>query len=200
MKINSQQGSEMMWEYLLVAHPDELVSNKISEERIAFNDAYNEKILVRSKPEMLIASFAALPWMEETLIRWLHRVCSQYKSFPVTLNNYSGFPPHTIYARIQEVAGFNNLVAQLKVIDQYLLSNGCAELKLNHRPHFFIAKGLDNSTFNMAMPEYSRKTFHESFLLNELVLLKRRHQFDACSQVNVFRFFPPDTNSYHQVA
>lgn len=200
MKFNSQQGSEAMWEYLLVAHPNEDVSKKISEEQIAFRNMYDEKAVVQKKPELLIASFAAWPWMEDTLIRWLHRVCSQYRSFAVTLNNYSGFPPNTIYARIQEQTPFYQLTAQIKVIDQYLVSNGCGELKLNYRPHFFIAKGIDSSIYDHAMPEYSRKTFHESFILTELVLKKRKHEFDVCSHVNVFRFFPPDTNNYNQVA
>lgn len=199
MKINSHQGSEMMWEYLLVAHPDEFVSKKILEEQIEFGNTFNQKVLPKSKPEILIASFDAMPWMEETLIRWLHRVCSQQRCFQVTLNNYSGFPPHAIYARVQEPTAFNQLGSQLRVVDQYLSSNGCAELKLN-RPHLLIANGLDSSTYHQAMPEYSRKTFHESFMMSELVLIKRRHQFDPCSQVNVFRFFPPDTNTYNQVA
>ena len=45
-------------------------------------------------------------------------------------------------------------------------------------------------TDNKAMPDYSRKDFHDSFRVEELVLLKRTHPYDACKTVNIFRLLP----------
>jgi 2'-5' RNA ligase len=193
-------GSQELWEYLLVAHPDENVDNKITEEKKIFFNTYKQRLAVKTKPHITIANFLATESMEETVIRWIHRVCSQCKSFPVTLNNYSGFPPDTIYVRIQDHSPFKQLAAQLKVIDHYVRSNGCPEARLIYHPHLTIAGGLDSNVYNKAMADYSQKIFHESFLLTELLLLKRNNQFDTCKQVNVFRFYPPDTNIYNQVA
>lgn len=196
--VNSNQ--QQLWEYLLVAHPDSTVYNKIVDIEQSFFDAYKQKIAVKTKPHITVANFLARESMEETIIRYIHRICSQYKSFPVALNNYSGFPPHTIYIRIQDHAPFEQLASQLKVVDQYVRSNGCPEARLIFRPHLTIARGLDDSVYNKAMFDYSQKTFHEIFQLTELILLKRSNQFDACKQVNVFRFYPPDTNMYSEVA
>jgi hypothetical protein len=41
------------------------------------------------------------------------------------------------------------------------------------------------------MLDYSQRIFHESFDVNELVLIKRKHQFDTCQQVNVFALKEP---------
>ena len=43
---------------------------------------YKQKIAVKTKPHITIANFLAKESMEETLIRWIHRICSQHKSFP----------------------------------------------------------------------------------------------------------------------
>lgn len=200
MKTTLENRAQQLWEYLLVAHPDENVYNKIADEKNVFFETYKQKVAVKTKPHIAIANFLATETMEETVIRWIHRICSQYKSFPVTFNNYSGFPPDTIYIRIQDHSPFKQLAVQLKVIDEYVRSNGCPEVRLIYRPHLTIAKALDNNVYDKAMLDYSQKTFHETFLLTGLVLLKRINQFDTCKEVNVFRFYPPDTNMYNQVA
>lgn len=187
-------------EYLLVACPDGNVHNKIVEVKQSFFDVYNHKVAVKSRPDITVANFLAKESMEETLIRYIHRVCSQNKCFTVTLNNYSGFPPHTIYVRVQDPEPFRHLAVQLKVVDQYVQSNGCPPATFLFRPHLPIARGLDSNLYNKAMMDYSQQTFHESFRLDELVLLKRNNPFDTCKQVNVFRFYPPDTNMYNEVA
>jgi len=189
-----------LWEYLLVAQPDAFVDKKIEEIKQSFYNVYKHNIEVDSEPNISILSFQATESMEETLIRWIHRICSQLKSFRVSLNNYSGFPPHTIYLRVQNHEPFQQLACQLKVIDQYIQSNGCPEARFHNRPYLTIAGLLDKNVYHEAMLNYSQETFHETFQLTELVLLKRSNQFDRCKQVNIFHFYPPDTNRYTEVA
>lgn len=189
-----------LWEYLLVAKPDTNVCKRIIEVRQSFCEVYKEDLIFDTVPFLTIASFHARIRMEETLIRWIQRICSQHKSFTVTLNNYGGFPPHTIFVRVQNFEPFRQLASKLKVIDQYVQSNGCPEAIHVTRPHVTIADRLGPPLFNKAMLDYSQKTFHETFQLTELVLSKRSNPFDRCKEVNVFRFYPPDTNMCIQVA
>jgi 2'-5' RNA ligase len=193
-------NQQELWEYLLVAHPDADVNNKIVDMKQSFVDVYKQKIAIKTKPHITIANFLAKESMEETLIRYIHRICKQYKSFAVTLNNYSGFPPNKIYVRVQDHEPFKQLASQLKVIDQYVQANGCPQARITLRPHLTIAGGLDIDVYNRAMLDYSQKTFHETFQLTELVLLKRSNQFDHCRQVNIFCLYPPDINTYNAVA
>ena len=108
-------------EYLLVIKPCNEVYNKISEEKENFYSVYKEKTVVKTKPYITIANFLAKESMEETMIRWIQRICSRQKSFVVTLNNYSGFPPHTIFLRVQDPEPFKILARELKTIDEYPL-------------------------------------------------------------------------------
>jgi 2'-5' RNA ligase len=182
-------------EYFLLAFPDQNVCNKIEEVQEYLANNYTQPKPAKTSIKIVIAAFYAKESMEETLIRYMHRICRQQKSFAVTLNNYGGFPPNTIYIRVQEPEAFKQLAVQLKVVDEYVQANGCPKARLVTKPQLIISSGLNAGLYRQAMLDYSQKTFHESFQLDELVLKKRSNQFDSYSQVNVFRFYPPDTNT-----
>jgi 2'-5' RNA ligase len=148
-------------------------------------------VAIKTKPHITVANFLAKEEMEETVLRWMHRIISSTKIFPVALNNYSGFPnAHTIYLRVQDHGPFKQLAAALKVIDELVKSNGLPKAHLVANPHMTIAKRLEGSVYEKAMMDYSKKDFHAAFEVKELVLLKRTHQFDKCTQVSVFRLQP----------
>jgi len=203
-------------EYLLVIYPGGELEEKLLDEQKQFSDDYS--VTVRNKPHITVAAFQAGEVMEETLIRWIQRICTHYQSFDLTLNNYSGFPPHTtkaagperltgqtlaakpehanfsgervpgtIYLRVQDPHPFDHLLQQLQAIDEFIRSSGCPPVNLVSRPFLSIAGGLTEQVYNKAMPDYSRRTFHDSFKVRELVLLKRTHSFDPCKTVNIFR-------------
>jgi 2'-5' RNA ligase len=186
---HSQKGARRA-EYLLVIYPDGNLQEKLLEEQQQFSSDYGLQMTVRNKPHITVAAFQAGEIMEDTLIRWVQRICNSYKSFELTLNNYSGFPPHTIYLRVQDPHPFKQLMQQLRSIDEFIRSSGCPPANLISRPFLSIAGGLTEQLYNKAMPDYSRRTFHDSFQVDELVLLKRTHAFDACKTVNIFRLQP----------
>ncbi|MDR3715423.1 MAG: 2'-5' RNA ligase family protein [Puia sp.] len=177
-------------EYLLVVYPAGELRDKLLDEQQQFSQDYGLTGPVRNKPHITIGSFQAGEAMEDTLIRWIERICSRNKSFDVTLNNYSGFPPHTIYLRVQDPGPFRELARQLKTIDDFIRSSGWPPAELISSPYLSIAGSLTEQVYSRAMPDYSRKDFHDSFRVSELVLLKREHAFDACKTVNIFHFVP----------
>jgi 2'-5' RNA ligase len=189
MGTHSERGARRA-EYLLVIYPSGELQEKLLDEQQQFSADYGLQMTVRNKPHITVAAFQAGEIMEDTLIRWVQRICNNYKCFELTLNNYSGFPPHTIYLRVQDPHPFRQLMQQLRSIDEFIRSSGCPPANLITRPFLSIAGGLTEQLYNKAMPEYSRKTFHDSFRVDELVLLKRTHSFDACKTVNIFRLQP----------
>jgi 2'-5' RNA ligase len=174
-------------EYLLMVHPAEDVYKQVMTEKQNFFETYKEQVAIKTKPHITVADFLADEEMEETIIRYMRRIFSTQKSFNVTLNNYSGFPEHTVFARVQDHQPFRQLAQSLKVIDQYIRSNGYPPAKLIMHPHITIARRLKQTVYEKAMFEYSQKTFFASFEVTELILLKRKNQFDKCQQVNVFK-------------
>ena len=189
------QDSWLMSEYLLVVNPDKPVYNKVVEVKQEFDKQYNEKKAMRTLPSISIAAFMAREPMENTFIRWIQRICGQQESFQVTLNNFSGFPPHSIYLRVQDPFPFQQLVRQLQSVDDFIRSGGCPPAKFFVRPYLSIAAKLPEQVYESAIPDYSRLSFHESFIADELVLLKRQQEFDSYQILFVFRFFPKDRKS-----
>jgi 2'-5' RNA ligase len=177
-------------EYVLVVMPSAEVNEQIIAEKKFFYKDYDDHSAMQMKPFIKVAGFYAREEMEDTIIRWMHRIISMQESFNVMLNNYSGFPPHTIYARVQFAEPFKRLYGQLAVIDQYLQSNGCGPVNFSKYPHVTIAKKLQERVYEKAMLDYSQRSFFASFQVNEMILLKRRHADDAYRQVNMFGLTP----------
>ncbi len=178
------------WEYLLVARPDATVDAKLMEEKQFFSQQFKTSVASKTKTHITVANFLAGEAMEETIIRWMHRIISSKKSFRVTLDQYGAFRPHTIYLRVQDHLPFQQLAKELKVVDQYIRGYGCPEMHLNTSPHVTIAGKLEQTIYTEAVKLYSEKIFHASFEVKELVLLRRMNQFDSCKQVNVFGLQP----------
>ncbi|OIR05370.1 hypothetical protein GALL_124210 [mine drainage metagenome] len=175
-----------LYEYLLVVHPDEKVYQQVLDEKKVFFEMFKEKVAIKTKPHITVSNFLAKETMEETIIRWMQRIISTQNRFSVSLNNYSGFPPHTVYLRVQDHQPFKQLATSLKVVDQYVRGNNCPPMKLITHPHLSIARKLQQHIYEKAIIEYAPRSFHASFEVKQLILLKRKHQFDSCKQVSVF--------------
>lgn len=185
-------------EYRLVIHPDAVVYDKIMAEKQRFFTKYGIETVVKSFPYIMVAGFYAGEGMEETLIRWIQRICSQHNSFEIALNNYSGFPQHTIYLRIQNPYPLQQLTRQLKTLDNHV--NAMSSTAYERTPHLPLAAELPEAVYEQAMPVYALKNFHACFMATEVVLLARDHPFATCKTVTVFRFLPANHKSYSEVA
>ena len=188
--LTTGSAEERLYEYLLVAHPDSDVYKKIEAEKQVFYDEFKDKIAIKTKPHITLANFLARESMEETIIRWIQRICNLREQFTVTLNNYSGFPPHTIYLRVQNEKPFQQLANELKVVNTYVSSCSCPPMKLISKPYLSIARRLSEEVYFKALTQYAHKSFHESFVVNELLLLRRENQSDTCKPINVFGLRP----------
>jgi len=181
-----------LFEYLLVATPSEEVYKQVMDEKQSFFNTYHEKVSIKTKPHITIANFLAKEAMEETIIRWMNRAVGTQPSFPVVLNNFGGFPPHTIYIRVQQRQPFKQLATALQSINHYIRSNDCPPMRLITNPHLTIARRLPPDIFEKAIWEYSHKAFEASFVIDKLTLLRRQHQFDACKQISSFHLASGD--------
>jgi 2'-5' RNA ligase len=166
-------------------------------EKQNFFAQYKQKTAIETKPHITIATFVAREEMEETISRYMHRILVKQESFEVALNNYSGFPPHSVYVRVQNPERFRQFGKELKAVDDYISSCLCPPLKLIRNPHVSIAKRLPESLYLEVMMDYSRKTFHETFMVSELVLLRRNSEFETEKAINVFRLHPSANTLYN---
>ncbi len=179
-----------MYEYMLVVNPGAEANAQLAEEKLQFYRRYREEGAVTTKPLLTVASFTAREAMEETLIRYMHRIVSTRGSFAVMLNNYSGKPPGEVFIRVQQPEPFKQLAEALKAIDHYVRSNGYPAATLITKPHVTIAGLLPENVYNKAMLDYSQRVFNTTFTVTEMLLLKRKGPFEATKQVNVFKLMP----------
>lgn len=181
-----------LWEYLLVAHPDAQVYEKVVSEKNFFTSNHEYLLAAKTCPHITIANFLMKEAMEETIIRWIQNICNLHPAFNTTLNNFSGFPPHTIYVRVQDPQPFKKLANALKIIDGFIQSNDCPPLHLVTKPHMTIAGGLPEHLYNKAIKEYAQRSFHASFKVDRLALLKRDASMKS-QLINTFILPPPST-------
>ncbi len=192
--------SNGFFEYLLVAHPDGLIGDRVIKEKNWFAGHYKVAAAAKAAPHITVANFLAREAMEPTMAKWMQQAIGMLHSFTVTLENYGGFRPHTIYLQVTDTAPFQQLTRQLKPIADFIRNSSCPAVRFISMPHVTIARKLPENIYHTAATDYAQKTFQGSFMLEDLVLLRRQHAFDSCKTIQVFRLKPPDTNRYSDVA
>ena len=148
-----------LYEYLLVVNLTKEVSDEVTMEKQALFKQFGDKTATKTKPHITIASFLAREAMEETILRYIQRICSEQSAFEVMLNNFSGFPPDTIYIRVQDPQPFKQLAKELKPVREYIRSCSCPPVMLITNPHVTVARSLAEDVYFNALLQYSQKTF-----------------------------------------
>ena len=177
-------------EYLLVAKPDAAMSAAVRSERLQFDECYGQGLAIKARPHIAVGSFLGTEEMEPTLIAWMQRICSAQLSFNVLLNNYSGYPAHTIYLRVQNQQPLLQLAKQLRQIDSYVAGNTGHAVKWNDAPHLTIAKSLPEAVYFEAIVAYANKELTGTFVVSELQLLRRTAPDAMAQKVAMFGLRP----------
>ncbi|MGZ3939653.1 MAG: 2'-5' RNA ligase family protein [Flavisolibacter sp.] len=172
-------------EYLLVAFASKEVAEKVKDEKESFTQAYGSNSSLELRPHITVASYTAKERMEERLEKWIQNICNLQTSFSVTLNNYSGFPPHTVYLRVQNAEPFTKLANGLKMLDGFMEINDCPLIQLCTKPYMTVVGQLPASIYEAAIKDYAAKSFHDSFRVDRLSLLKC-NPYTSYNLVNTF--------------
>ena len=110
----------------------------------------------------------------------------------MVLNNFSGFPPDTVYLRVLDEEPFQKMAASLKLIDGFIQSNNCPPMTMVTKPHLSFAGKLSHHVYEKAVSDYAQRCFHETFDVDRIVLLKRDALMN-CRVLNKFRLPSPLT-------
>lgn len=135
---------------------------------------------------LILVQFMAREEMEGTLIRWMHRIISLQQRFPVSLQLGSGAAGSALQLRVANSSRFQQLADELKIVDPYLESNGCARIKPVLHPQLALTGTLAAAAYHEALADATHRRFEISFEVSTLVLLRRQHEFATCKQVNLF--------------
>lgn len=176
-------------EYSILLRPDSLLEEKILAEAALLPEDCRLSAEEGSRPALELVSFRAREAMEETLIRWLHRIAGSQGNAELVLNNYSSLPPRTIYLRIMDPAPIRSWAAALSAIDPFIRSNGDGPLHFPARPMLPLCHRLPEGEEETFISLFSRRCFHEKFLVNRWHLVKT-DPLRGCREVAVLALHP----------
>lgn len=185
---NNQPG---LFSYQLVAKPNQALAARIKDEQHWFFDDYLENKRNQDPPTLNFCSFYAFPAMEETLSRWLQRICSRQSSFKANIINYGGFPPHSIFMRAQPSAALDQFANGLKAIADYVVQCGCPPPIIYAQPRLNFAQNLPEPVYGKALFNYAQRDFKDRFEVEELFLLKRQYAQEPLTKAAFFRLPTP---------
>lgn len=160
-------------EYLLIIQPHEDLYNKIMDIKKQFAEKYDCPTAMYSKPHITLINFVQWEMQEKKFVSRLKNIFESTAPFQVSINGFGNFPTHTIYANVQTKNDIINLVKSTKSA-QYLLSfNAKNKAHFITEPHISIARKLLPWQYEKGWLEYSNTSFSASFMVDEVVLLKR---------------------------
>lgn len=176
-------------EYLLVAVPEADTRVQLEAMQEKLKSVNNVSPVL--PPHLMLARFLAKEEMEETILRWMHRIISTQERFIVDLNNYGSIPgSRTLFLRVQDPSPFGELARQMKVIDELVRNNGLPKAQLSARPGLVLAEQLPDASYEKIIAHFSRAAFHASFEVSALLLYRRTTSIDEPKQITRFELQP----------
>lgn len=115
----------------------------------------------------LAAPFKLKPAMEKQLVQKLKSVC-QFDPFIQKLEDFDGFPEHTVFIKVLKNTGISTLYKNLKAA----LKPYTEGTKNPFHPHLTIAYRDAKEAYPQIMEQYQNRRFREEFLTDHFTLLK----------------------------
>jgi 2'-5' RNA ligase len=162
-----------VFEYLLIIKPPEDILVEIQKIKENFAKEYQHHFAAKTSPHITIAMFGQYESKEKAIINKLKELVGQLSEFKIELNGFRSYPSHTIYIDVKSKALIMNAVNKIKQGRLLMKMNNSDKPFFTNDPHLSIARKLLPFQYEKAWVEYEHKNFVNSFLANEMILLKR---------------------------
>ncbi|TDW99998.1 2'-5' RNA ligase family protein [Dinghuibacter silviterrae] len=159
-------------EYMLVISPEEHLQERIARVR----QSLSEKTGIRTregKTHITLARWQAWDMMEERLLQRLRVLAMEQYPFQVQMEDFKGFPSHTVCIQVPTREPILRLVARVRKHKRLMRSMENDPYFVSE-PYLTIARGLTAPQYEQAMQVLGGKHFHASFVASAMLLLKRR--------------------------
>jgi 2'-5' RNA ligase len=162
----------MQMYFIAVVLPQNL-DEKILQYKKWMAEKYGCKVGLKSPAHItIVPPYWMEEEMEQTLISDIEKISNETVSFGITTNNFSSFPPRTLFIAAEEAEKLNGL----KRLSDTFFRNTNYGMKIETRrfhPHITIAtRDLRKKDFWEAWEYFKDKTFREEFIAEGLSLLK----------------------------
>mgnify|MGYP003577441607 FL=1 len=174
-------------EYRLVIPLPEALQQKVLGVRQTLHERHGVKPAFELKPSLTLLRCHAFEKGEPRLLEKLQLAALQTAPFKVELQDYAGYPTHTIYINVLTKAPFNELCKELKKSKWLMQVPQHAPFFINE-PHLMIAQRLKPKEFTNMWNECEHRQFTGRFIADSVLLLKRNEQNKAYQVVRRFEF------------
>ena len=176
--------SKNEFEYLLVLQPPAHVLKEVMAVKKDFSRRFQFPKAEKLKPLITLADFRIEEQFEQSIINDIDELCVNQPHFGICLKDYDFFPHHTVYVQIEKTQSIIDFVKALKKKLQFPTSRAA----FFFHPYMTIAMGLTEEVFLRVRQHYMQKEFQSSFIAGNMVLLKRRGEYDQCVVIKEFEF------------
>lgn len=160
-------------EYLMVIAPPESVRNRIQAAREEFSRKFNYKQHL-ARPHIALLRFFQRERLESQLKFRLDTIARGQPPLLVELNGFGFFPSHTLFIHVDAGNRYKSLVKSFREAQALLKADPEREPHFMLTPFVKIGHRLLPWQYEQSLPEYQKKQFTARFMVDSLLLLKRR--------------------------
>ncbi len=182
------QCGETAWQeymYRLVICPEGEAADRIR----ALNTSESTTAQKPPLPSITLVAFRGREAMEDTIIRWVQRVCRMHRRFQISLDHPKPHPAGGWRMSVTDTAPLHQLSEKLSVIDDYINTcrMGPVHREINHACR---QEGVTIPSNLTKTPIQEPDKPFASFMAHSLVLTRQAYAGSATDIVNLFAFLP----------
>ena len=171
---------------MLVLSPDESLQERIGKLRQVVEQKTGTRLPAK-KSNILLARWQAWDMQEERLMRRLQVLSMEQYPFQVRLENFGGFPSHTVYIPVTSREPILRLVARIRQHKRMMQSGGKDSYFISE-PAMTLFKGLTSLQYEQAMAVFASRHFNAGFTADAMLFLKRKAGSQAYQILKRFSF------------
>ncbi|MBV9989079.1 MAG: 2'-5' RNA ligase family protein [Chitinophagaceae bacterium] len=153
----------------------------------SFAEKYDCPAAASGKPNLTLARFEQYEMLESRILHRLKLIAQAQSSFIVELHDFGSFPTHTIFLNITTKTQWVELAKSLRPMQQLLTIDKERKVHIITDPYIPIARKLLPWQYEKSWLEYSNTHFSGRFVLDQLVLLRKRSGESAYSSIGRFK-------------
>lgn len=164
------------FEYLLVIPPSDAVISDTKRLKAECKADHGWEAPTKSKPHITLVNIVQPRFNEDKLVKKFSRIAASVSPFYVHLSGFGKFtgPKNTIYLNVLNGKPITELVKDIRKSSKPMLrqiKNYSPIYSLT--PHLTIAKGISESSFKEAWPNWQTKSYSASSFTSGMLLLRR---------------------------
>jgi hypothetical protein len=141
-------------------------------------------------PDIPLATFTGREAMEETLTRWMQRICANLKRFSLALGEPTLLPDGSLRMKVKDPASLKMLTDRLEVLETYIRSCGTGPVEWIGSHFCRIGKSIPAMGRIATQTTQGLKPMEGVFPVHCLLLEKRIHAEDRSEKVYLCPFMP----------